>query len=191
MFCFSEVEGISISFEPCPFCGGTPEWVLVPGDDFIMRCSRCHASTRKAEMEPEAAAQDWNRGEICDDHFSILSDKMIDEYLHSIKKVLFSGYWYDEFPSFDEGFLCSDAVIETDDMILEIGIVGEHLVYDTLGGYSSDMYCRSIADTNVEISFKSSSWCGCFLTSITFQCGDTTAVVSADKENQCMVVTFK
>ena len=191
MFTFSVLEGSVIAFEPCPFCGGEPEWVEVPGNDFIMRCTRCHASTRKARMEPETAARDWTRGEIRDDHYSILSDKRIDVYLHRIKNVLFSGYWFDAFPPFDTGFLCSDAVIVTDDRLLSIEPYEEYLLYEELGDYNSAMYCKSIADVHDEIVFKRSIWQGENLTAIEFQCGTATAVVSACEEESCMAVTFR
>ncbi len=188
---FSKLEGAAISFEPCPFCGGKPEWVTVPGEDFIMRCSQCHASTRRARMEPETAAADWNRGEINDDHFSITSDTKIDDYLiPGIKKVLFSGYWFDEFPAIGNGFLCSEAVIVTDDRILFVDPCRNRLLYDELGGYSPEEYCKPITDIAESIRFKRSSWNGKDLTAIEFQCGETTVVISADEENQCMAVTM-
>ena len=181
-------ENTGFVFEPCPFCVGKPEWILVPGDDYIMRCSHCHASTRKARMEPETAVRDWNRGEIDDDHFSITSDKKIDEYIHDIKKVLFSGYWSDEFPSVNGGFLCSNAVIVADDIILSIETDEGCLKYDELTGYNPDLYCKPITATTEEIRFISSSWSGNNLTAIVFQCGDVTITVSAGKEKQCMMV---
>lgn len=188
MFTFSKIEGTTYAFESCPYCGGKPEWVSVPGEDFIMRCTQCHASTRKARMEPEAAVKDWNRGEINNDHFSITSDKKIDEYLHNIKMVLFSGYLFDEFPSVDGGFLCSDAVIIADGIILSVEPYEEHLQYDELSEYSPDLFCKPITETTEEIRFISSFWSGKNLTAIVFQCGDVTVTVSADKEKQCMMV---
>ena len=45
-------------FSPCPFCSGLPEWVVVAGGDFVVRCFNCRASTPKARLTPEEAAAD-------------------------------------------------------------------------------------------------------------------------------------
>ena len=63
-----KILGVSIDLQPCPFCENPPEWVIVPGDDYIMRCSSCHASTKVARWTPEEAAADWNSNEIENDH---------------------------------------------------------------------------------------------------------------------------
>ncbi len=191
MFTFTEIEDLVFSFEPCPFCGGKPEWVVVPGEDYVMRCSQCHAATKKARMKPEEEARDWNRGEIVDDHFSITSDKRIDEYLHEIKEVRLSGYLPNEFPPVKGGFLCSEAVIESDGIILFIDPVEDWLHYDEINWYSPTAYNMSIADAHKKIEFISSSWDGKYLTALRFQCGDTMVTLSADEEEQCMVALFE
>ena len=191
MFTFTEIEGLIFSFEPCPFCGGKPEWVVVPGEDYIMRCIQCHSATKRARMKPEEAVRDWNRGEIEEGNLTITSDKRIDEYLHGIRKVLFSGYLPNEFPAVPGGFLCSEAMIVTDEMNLGVEPDGHFLLYDKWEGFSPDLYEMPIADDGVEINFKSSSWDGKYLTAVRFQCEDTTVTLSANEEEQCMLVTFE
>ena len=86
-------QKVNMEIKPCPFCGGKAEFVLIPGDDIIMRCSSCHASTEKCFWAPEHAAKAWNKRRIIDDHFSVTEDTKIEEFLLTgIKKVLFSEY---------------------------------------------------------------------------------------------------
>lgn len=186
---FKKIEGVTVKLLPCPFCSGEPEWVVVPGDDYIIRCSDCHASTKKARMTPEDAANKWNAGRIEDTHYSIIEDRKIDEYLtNGVKNVLFSGYIFDEFPPIAGGFLCSNAVILTDKMILHLDPNGDYLLYDELGRYSETSYIRPIAPDGTKIQFRNSIYCDDLLTSLSFLCGDKTVTLTASADEECMIV---
>ena len=188
---FKEFDDIKIEWRPCPFCGNLPEWVLVPGDDYIVRCSVCHASTKKARWTPEEAAADWNIQEIENDHFAITEDIKIDEYLlPGIKKILFSEYSnVEDFPCVENGFLCSSAVIVAENITLAIETEGNHLLYDEISGYGYDYYSRPIADTGTEIQFVKSMWRNNRLRSLTFLCGNKTVTISTSAKEDCMVVS--
>lgn len=185
-----KIRGVSIELQPCPFCGNQPEWVEVPGDDFVMRCSSCHASTKKARWTPEEAAIDWNSKEIEDDHFTITEDTKIDEYLKSgINKVLFSEYSNVElFPSIDGGFLCSSAVIITDKMLIRIEPEKAHLLYDEICGYGHNYYTKPMTGESVEISFTKSKWRKDRLLAVSFCSEDRTITISAYAKYNCMIV---
>ena len=137
------------------------------GSPFLARILSCVAPSA---MRPRGK-QEWNR-----------------QLQSKIGMVLFSGYLFDEFPPVDGGFLCSDAVIVADDIILSIEPYEDYLQYDELSGYSPNLFCKPITETTEEIRFISSFWSGKNLTAIAFQCGDVTVTVSADKEKQCMMV---
>ena len=183
--------GIHIEFIKCPYCGSDPEWVTVPGEDYIMRCSLCHASTPKARMYPEEAAEDWNAGNIVDDHFTIPEDTPIDDFLSKgIQKVFFSEYSnYDKYPDIENGFLCSEMVIVTEDRILFVDPLEDILRYDEITGYNSDFYYKPLGNEGAPIRFVQSEWIDGFLRSLFIRCGEKEYVVRADKENECMAVT--
>ncbi|MBE6576272.1 MAG: hypothetical protein E7654_08385 [Ruminococcaceae bacterium] len=185
--------GINIEFRPCPFCGNRPEWVEVDGNDFIMRCSSCHASTKAARWTPEEAAADWNATEIEDDHYTITEDTKIDEYLeHGIKKVLFSEYSNRySFPALDDGFLCSEAVIITNKMKLCIEPENTYLLYDEISEYGYDYYIRPMAHESAEITFAESKWENERLISLSFCCDGRTITISASAEYEGMIVREK
>ena len=186
-----KIRGVSIEFRPCPFCQSSPELVVVPGDDFIMRCSSCHASTKMARWTPEEAATDWNLNEIEDDHFTITEDTKIDEYLkHGIKKVLFSEYSNIEpFPICNGGFLCSSAVIITEKLIIHIEPEKTHLLYDEVCGYGHDYYTKPIAEEGKQVHFKKSKWRKDSLLSVSFCCEDKVITISPSVEYDCLIVS--
>lgn len=190
---FSKIVGLKIELCPCPFCGGTAEWVEVPGEDFVMRCSKCHASTPEAQQTPEAAAADWNAYNVFDGNFTITSDTKIDRYLEcGVKKVLFSdSSGYEEFPTVENGFLCRSAVIVTDKIILRIEPEKAHLLYDELSGYGSDYYKNSVAPDGTEIKFFRSKWRKRNLLSIEFNCGDTQISIASEAKEGRMIVCKK
>ena len=185
------IEGIRIELLKCPFCGSDPEWVVVPGEDFIMRCSSCHASTAKAQMSPERAAADWNAGNIADDHFTIPDDTPIDDYLSKgIKKVFFSEYSiWDKYPDIENGFLCSEMVIVTEEMILCVDPHESILLYDEISGYNPDYYHKPPENEDEPIHFVRSELRNGFIRSLVLRCGEKEYVIRADKENECMAVT--
>jgi len=187
------IRGFSIDLQPCPFCENLPEWVVVPGEDFIMRCSSCHASTKVARWTPEEAATDWNSNEIEDDHFTITEDTKIDEYLkQGIKQVLFSEYSNIElFPIADGGFLCSSAVIITSNIIIGIEPQKTHLLYDELCGYGKSYYIKPMTEEGNEIIFKESKWIKDSLLSVSFCSEGKTITISACAEYECMIVCEK
>ncbi|MBQ9939844.1 MAG: Lar family restriction alleviation protein [Oscillospiraceae bacterium] len=184
------MEEYYIELKPCPFCGNEPEWIGVPGDDYIMRCSVCHASTTTARMDPDEAAEDWNNRLIEDNNFTITRDIKIDEYLiNGIKKVVLDEYSiFDSFPETENGFLCSDAVIVTDKIMLSIEVDDGALWYDEIARYNPEAYVKSIAEKDVEIVFEESSWQGDSLKSITFLCGKRKITLAADDEEECIEV---
>ena len=200
LYAIKKIPGINIAFRPCPFCGNSPEWVLEPGDEFVMRCSSCHASTRMAHWNPEEAAAEWNANEIDDDHFDITEDVKIDEYLkHGIKDVLFSedsdiGSFMEPFPMTDDGFLCRSAVIVKDDMMIEIqsGLTFQSgkrcLRYKDDCSYLNTYYTRSIAEEGKGICFKESKWKEDNLFSVSFWCEGKTITISASAEYNCLIV---
>ena len=189
-YAFSKIVGLKMELCPCPFCGGTPEWVVIPGEDYIMRCSKCHASTPKARQVPEEAAADWNAHDIFDVNFTITSDTKIDRYFqYGVKKVLFSNSSdYECFPTMESGFLCRSAVIVTDKIILGIEPEKSHLLYDELSGYSSSYYKNSIVPEETEIKFFRSKWRKRNLLSLEFNCGDTQIVIASEAKKGCMIV---
>ena len=194
LYAIKKIPGINIEFRPCPFCGNSPEWVLEQGNEFIMRCSSCHASTRVAYWTPEEAAAEWNANEIDDDHFDIMEDVKIDEYLkHGIKDVLFSedsdiGPFTELFPMTDDGFLCRSAVIVKDDMMIEIQSGHGCLRYQDSYSYSNAYYTRTIAEKGKEICFKESNWREDDLLSVSFGCEGKTITISASAEYNCLIV---
>ena len=185
------IEGIHTEFSKCPFCGSDPEWVEVPGEDFIMRCSSCHASTAKAQMGPELAAADWNAGNIVDDHFTIPEDTPIDDFLSKgIQKVFFSEYSnFDEYPDIENGFLCSDMVIVTEDRILFVDPLEDILRYDEIGGYNPSVFQKPLGNEGEAIRFVRSEWGDGLVRSLVLRCGDKEYDIRADKEYECMAVT--
>ncbi|MBQ8502732.1 MAG: Lar family restriction alleviation protein [Clostridia bacterium] len=185
-----KIRGVNVEFNPCPFCGGRPEWVDVPGSDYIMRCSSCHASTKVARWTPKEAATDWNNHEIVDDNFNITEDEKIDVYLaDGIKKVLFSEYSNIEpFPTTEGGFLCSAMVILTDKILLHIEPEGAHLLYDEICSYGHNYYIKPIAEANTKIQFIKSQWRKESLRSLVFICGNKTITISANAKHQCLIV---
>ena len=187
---FKSIEGIHIEFLKCPFCGSDPEWVEVPGEDFIMRCSSCHASTAKARMGPEQAAADWNAGNIADDHFTITEDTPIEDYLSKgIKKVFFSEYSNrDRYPSTKNGFLCSNMVIATEETTLWVNPDGSSLTYEEISRYNPGHYNKSLGNEGEPIRFVRSEWRNGFVISLICQCGDKEYVIRADEDEQCRSV---
>ena len=185
-----KICGINIGFQPCPFCGNRPEWVEVDGNDFIMRCSACHASTTVARWTPEEAAADWNANKIEDDHYTITEDTKIDEYLKpGIKKVLFSEYSNRcSFPSLEDGFFCGEAVIVTDEIKLCIDTANRFLIYDEISEYGNDYYIRPMAHEGAEIMFAESKWENEHLISLSFCCNGRTITISASAECAGMIV---
>ena len=185
-----KIRGVSIDLQPCPFCENPPEWVIVPGHDYIMRCSSCHASTKVARWTPEEAAADWNSNEIENDHFTITEDTKIDDYLkQGIKKVLFSEYSIIEpFPVTDGGFLCSSAVIVADKTKIHIEPEKTHLLYDEIIGYGHDYYTRPIAEKSNKISFVKSKWRKDNLLSVSFCCDGKTTTISSCAKYDCLIV---
>ena len=185
------IEGIHIEFSKCPFCGSDPEWVIVPGEDFIMRCSLCHASTPKARMAPEQAAADWNTGNVVDDHFTIPEDTPIDDsLLKGIQKVFFSEYSnFDKYPDIENGFLCSDMIIVTEDMILFVDPLEDTLRYDEIGGYNPSVFQKPLGNEGEAIRFVRSEWRDGLVRSLVLRCGEKEYVVRADQEYECMAVT--
>ena len=185
-----KIRGVSIELQPCPFCGKQPEWVIVPGEDFIMRCSACYASTKIARWTPEEAAIDWNSGEIEDDCFTITEDTKIDEYLkQGIKKVLFSEYSIIEsFPVTGGGFLCSSAVIVADKTTIRIEPEKTHLLYDEICGYGHDYYIKPITEDCNKISFVKSKWRKDNLLSVSFCCDGKTTTISSCAKYDCLIV---
>ena len=185
-----KIRGVSINLQSCPFCENPPEWVIVPGDDYIMRCSSCHASTKVARWTPEEAAADWNSNEIENDHFTIAEDTKIDDYLkQGIKKVLFSEYSIIEpFPVTGGGFLCSSAVIVADKTTIHIEPEKTHLLYDEISGYGHDYYTRPIAEEGNKISFVKSKWRKDNLLSISFNCNGRRMTVSSYAKYDCLIV---
>lgn len=181
---------MDIFFSPCPFCSGLPEWVVVAGGDFVVRCSNCRASTPKARLTPEEAAADWNKQNINDDHFTITSDRKIDEYISGVvKKVLFSEYsCFESFPEIKHGFLCSSAVIITENIMLSIEPEDDYLKYDELGGYGCDAYTKPIFNTDSEILFYKSIWHNELLRTIQFRCGNGVISISANAKMECLMV---
>ena len=188
-----KIRGVSIELQPCPFCENLPEWVVVPGEDFIMRCSACHASTKIARWTPEEAAIDWNSGEIEDDCFTITEDTKIDEYLkQGIKKVLFSEYSnIDSFPIMDDGFLCSSAVIVTDKTTIHIEPEKSHLLYDEISGYGRNYYIKPITEDCNKIFFEKSKWRKDNLLSISFNCNSRIMTISSYAKYDCLIVRKK
>ena len=188
---FKSIEGIHIESQKCPFCGSDPEWVIVPGEDFIVRCSSCHASIPKARMGPELAAEDWNAGNIVDDHFTIPEDTPIDDYLSKgINKVFFSEYSnFDKYPDIENGFLCSDMVIDTEDRILFVDPNGSILLYDEITGYNPSVFQKPLGNEGEPIRFVRSEWRDGLVRSLVLRCGEKEYVVRADQEYECMAVT--
>ena len=119
-------------FQPCPFCGGSPELLQIEGEDFIMRCSDCHASTQKARMGHEEAIADWNAGEIIDDHYAITMDRKIDEYLRKgVKGLWMSEYSiWEPFPVVDNDHLFSWLYVFAEDIVLLVDNSHEILQYE-------------------------------------------------------------
>ena len=185
-----KIRGVSIDLQPCPFCENPPEWVIVPGHDYIMRCSSCHASTKVARWTPEEAAADWNSNEIENDHFTITEDTKIDDYLkQGIKKVLFSEYSIIEpFPVTDGGFLCSSAVIVADKTKIHIEPEKTHLLYDEIIGYGHDYYIKPITEDCNKISFVKSKWRKDNLLSVSFCCDGKTTTISSCAKYDCLIV---
>ena len=48
---------------PCPECGGEGEILLDFGEDYLVRCRRCHRATM-ARMFVQYAIADWNAGKV-------------------------------------------------------------------------------------------------------------------------------
>ena len=176
---YSQEDGQS----PCPFCGGTPEWVEVPGEDFILRCSDCHASTKIAQMDYLEAIKDWNSGDIEDDHFSVAMDTRIDDYLaNGIVEVRFSPFDFlsTKYSQAEPGQLFDEAVIVTPDTMLLLDQCGSFLEYDTYGGFNPEVFNTPITCTKEPITFVRSEWDEDKLRSIVFHCGNRQIVVAAD-----------
>lgn len=189
-YAIARIEGVNIEFRPCPFCGGMPEWVEVPGEDYIMRCSDCHASTPKARMTVEGAAADWNAQNIANDNYTITMDRKIDDYLQSgIKNVFFDEYSpWEDYPSCENGFLCSAAVIVTDKMIIRVDPEWHFMVYDELCRYEQGGVGKAIAEENEEVHFEKSQWEQGNLVTLRFRCENKVVIVSADERSECMAV---
>ena len=185
-----KIPGETYDFRPCPFCGGFPEWVTVPGEDFIMRCSVCHASTQKAYWTPQHAVRAWNAGRIENDHFTITEDTRIEDFLScKIEKILFSEYSNIElFPEEEGGFLCSGAVIVTDKMILLLEPEKSLLLYEEIIGYGEIYHTKPFFENKGEIRFVKAEWQEDRLLSLVFACADKTVTISACAEKDCMLV---
>ncbi len=156
-----------------------------------MRCSLCHASTPKAHMAPEQAAADWNTGNVVDDHFTIPEDTPIDDFLlKGIQKVFFSEYSnFDKNPDIENGFLCSEMIIVTEDMILFVDPHESILLYDEITGYNPSVFQKPLGSESGPIRFVRSEWRDGSLRSLVLRCGEIEYVVRADQEYECMAVT--
>lgn len=189
---FDRIKGVEIELRPCPYCGGAAEWVEISGEDFVMRCSACHASTCKAQMTPKDAAADWNAGNIVDDNFTVTMDTKIDEYLRdNIQQVLFGEYSdIGEYPQFEAGFLCGEAVIVTDKIMLSVEPEASHLLYEEITG-CGQRYKASITTAGNEIKFVKSRWRKRSLLSLEFRCGGASVTVAPNKKNGCIYICEK
>ena len=173
----------------CPYCGGTPELVQVSGEDYILRCSKCHASTSVARMGHLEAIDDWNAGSVVDDHFSITMDTRIDDYLaKGIKDVLLSKYsTWEKFSQTESGFLFYEAVIVTPEIILVLENAGPYIEYDDRSSFNPKSYNISLAKENEQIRFVKSEWVDDRLSSIEFLCGNRRVVITAEADKQYMI----
>ena len=184
---FKYSESKDIHLDPCPFCGGIPEWVTDPGDDLVVRCSQCHASTPQARMTSEEAAKDWNSKNVFDDHYSITEDIHIDKYFeYGIQKILFIGDFLQGFLETDHGFRCDDLYIFTDNVILSVESEFETLHYDEVMAFDeNECACeiKTIGTDGEEIQFVHSIWQDNILLSLKFVCGNRQFTISGCKES--------
>ena len=163
---------------PCPFCGGSPEFVLIEGGDVMMRCSSCHASTVDFYMYPRGASRAWNRKDIVDDNISLAEDLKIDEYLDNIEKLLFWKYPMNENPPYyGEEFMTRHIVIVTEKMMLSVEAPDDdYLSYEEISGYGE--YVDALEIENNKIEFLGSEWNGDKLISLKFKIGDSKVLIS-------------
>ena len=173
----------------CPLCGGRAQAVRIEGDDFIMRCSRCFAATKRARQSIADAARDWQSGDIDKEPYLITQDVPIDEYLaEGVRDILFGEYSnIEDFPETKDGFLCSEAVIVTEKRKLIIELINGVLSYDEISGCA---FKRSLAEEG-KIRFLSCSWKNDSLISLAFSCDEKRIVIRADEDEDCLAVQEK
>ena len=180
---------VDTDIKPCPFCGGKAEFVLIPGDDIIIRCSSCHASTEKCFWRYKHAVRAWNKRRIVDDHFSVTEDIKIDEYLsQGIKKVLFSKYDLNGILDRGNYFLCNSAVIITNEKIIKLEDDEEYLTYEELIDYGRDYYRDVMEEEYKEFEFVRSRWKNDRLISLEFKSGEKSILISCCYEEKCLAV---
>lgn len=180
---------VDMEIKPCPFCGGKAEFVVIPGDDIIMCCSSCHASTEKYFWALEHAVKAWNKRRIVDDHFSVTEDIKIEDFLvKGIKKVLFSKYDWNGTPDGGNYLLCSGAVIVTNEEILLIGEEGEYLTYEEIINYGYDYYVDMLGEDYKEFEFVKSRYKDNRLISIELKAGEKKVIISSCYDENCIIV---
>ncbi|MBQ5755276.1 MAG: Lar family restriction alleviation protein [Oscillospiraceae bacterium] len=173
-YAFREYEDWAGELCPCPFCGAAPEWVETAGNDFVMRCTACHASTKSISPGPEEAALAWNAGEVEADSYGIAMDKPLEEYLAGGVANVFLEEWFDEgFPQSEKGFLCGDCVVAAQNgRTFAVEAAGEELLYDEVFEYTPDGSEKPLAREGERLRFLRSEGEGMKLTALVFEQGE-------------------
>lgn len=205
---------------PCPFCGGMPDLMAVvgmsiEGDEYLLRCSKCHASTKESREKREEAFEDWNNGEIVDDHLFATMDQKIDRYLRrGVLGIWATGYgktYY--FPKVQDGFLYGTALILTKDSAFFLDNENKELNYDVDPFYrdpcrrtisiengeprlygmdwTNEWLYKSIAKAGEKIRFVRSRWKDSKLLSVEFRCGRRHVTLSASLSGKSMMVQYR
>ena len=189
-YAFREYEDWAGELCPCPFCGAAPEWVETAGNDFVMRCTACHASTKSISPGPEEAAQAWNAGEVEADNYDIAMDKPMEEYLAGGVTNVFLEEWFDEgFPQTKEGILCGDCVVTTPEgRAFAVEAAGEELLYDEVFEYTPDGSEKPLAREGERLRFLKSEGEGANLTALVFEQGEHVLTLRAAKEQSGLFV---
>ena len=136
-------------------CGGDPETVMVIGDDFAVRCDKCHISTR-AFMTPEEAAMHWNRGDVSMPPLDLITDDLVGNLSG---KVLYMDISHEDLEQYNrQSCECYTVMIVYEDRIIEAEHTenGENgaISVNTIGLYNQEMYDLRInapADGNFEL----------------------------------------
>ena len=151
---YHHADAYNEQFRRTCHCGGEPEMLMDPVDDFIVRCKKCHISTH-AYMKPEEAIKQWDSGNDIMPPLDLLSDNL-DKNLEG--PVLYMAIRGDDSVQLNQQSCdCLEVIIVTNDRI----IIAEHekygengsIAFGTMSSFNKEVYNLRItapADGSIE-----------------------------------------
>lgn len=171
----------------CPKCHGKAEFICTFGDDYLVRCSKCHLCIQQAQMCPESAVEEWNLEHFSPTPHHIAADIKIEDHLsQSIKGISLIGLSKEEIisPEKDDSIFYLDSFsIELENETLSFEIVDDVLNYNFAD--------NTPTTTLVKFHFSKALYNeNGHLTGIKLSANDSVLRFSVDSKNDCIKGTL-